>query len=220
MKFILLCLVLASDAATPAPPASGRWDGTIVISDLKVPFSMQLDLSQDAVSGTFVNGEEKVTSTQGTFGGGVLRLTFQQYDTMLEADLGLGGLKGKYGGTRFGSYGLEGGPYCACAAVGEAGPDISGAWTLTEPGAASSTPAQLVVQRKGADTIVHLLHPDDTNGALTGLFDGLSFMLHHFDGARASLMEIEPRPDGTLDVTLREQHGAVKKFHAVRMAGQ
>ncbi len=216
MKFIVFCILAASEVMAQSQPTSGRWDGTILLGDLKVPFSMQLDFNHDNVSGAFVNGEEKVSSTQGTFGGGVLRLTFQQYDTMLEANIGLGGLSGKYSGARFGSYGVQAGPYCTCAVAGEAGPDISGTWLLSEPAAASSTYSQLVVKRKGSDTNVHLLNPEDTNGELTGLFDGLSFMLHHFDGARASLMELEPRPDGTLDVTLREPRAVVKKFHAVR----
>ncbi len=217
MKFIVFFILTASEVMAQSQPTSGRWDGTIVLRDLKVPFSMQLDFTQNNVSGAFVNGEEKVSSTQGTLGGGVLRLTFQQYDTMLEANVGLGGLNGEYGGARFGKYGVQAGPYCTCAVAGEAGPDISGTWLVGETGVASSTPSRLVIQRKGSDTNVHFLRPEDANGELTGLFDGLSFLLHHFDGARASLMELEPRPDGTLDVTLREPGAVVKKFHAVRM---
>jgi hypothetical protein len=216
MKFILFSLLFAASASAQSQPSSGRWDGTIVLGDLKVPFSMQLDFNRDAVSGTFINGEERVSATQGSLSGDILRLTFQQYESTLEAKIANSSLKGNYGGARFGSYGVEGWLYCACGAVGEAGADISGAWALTELGAALSTPSRLVVQRKGSDTIVHLLHPEDTNGELTGLFDGLSFMLHHFDGVRASLLELEPRPDGTLDVTLREPRATVKKFHAIR----
>ena len=68
---------------------------------------MQLDQSQNSISGTFVNGDEKVTSSVGTFSGEVLRLPFPQYSTILEAKVANGALKGKYGGAAFGSFDIE-----------------------------------------------------------------------------------------------------------------
>ena len=220
VRLLLCCLLISSEAVAQAIPPSGRWEVTIQVGDLKVPFSLQLDLNPDGVSGTFVNGNERVSSTQGTLRDGTLRLEFRQYGTALEAKLGKDQLKGTYGGTQFGSYAVEGSVYCTCAAVGEAGPDISGDWQLTELNAPVPESAQLLVRRKGDDTLVHLFHPLDSHGEFIGLFDGLSFLLHHFDGARASLMELEPRSDGSLDVTLREPHTSVRRFHGVPAAGR
>jgi hypothetical protein len=187
----------------------------MVLGDLKVPFSMQLEFDPDAVSGTFVNGEKRVGSTQGKISGDVLRLTFQEYETMLEAKVANILLEGNYGGARSAVMVWREG-FTAPARLWAKPARYFRNRVLTELGAALSMPSRLVVQRKGSDTIVHFLHPEDTNGELTGLFDGLSFMLHHFDGVRASLLELEPRQDGTLDVTLRELRATVKKFHAVR----
>jgi hypothetical protein len=218
MKVVRIYLLVAACAAAQSEAPAGRWDATIVMGDLKIPFSMQLDPSENAISGTFVNGDEKTSSSAGSFSGDALRLPFPQYNTTLEAQIVNGGLKGKYGGAAFGHFDVEGGAYCTCASEGEAGPDISGKWTLTAVGATASRAWQVVVLRKGDDTVAHILRPDDTNGALTGRFDGLTFMLHHFDGARGSLLELEPRPDGALELVLKEPGAAVKKFRAAKVA--
>jgi hypothetical protein len=208
MKFIWPYVLLAVCAAAHGETPSGRWDLTATIDKTKIPFSMELEFNGGTVSGTFTNGPDKVSSTRGTLSGETLRLTFQPDDKLFEAKITRGNLNGTIGG-----YTVEGAPYCTCASEGEAGPDISGSWTLSAPDAATSS---LVIQRKGEDTIANLFRPDDKNGALTGRFDGLAFMLHHFDGVRASLLEIEPQPDGSLDVTIREPRAAAKKFRAVK----
>jgi hypothetical protein len=219
MKFAAWFLMLASVAAAQTQPASGRWDGSITIDDLKLPFSIDLDLNPDAVSGTFVNGAEKVRSTAGTFKDGILRLTFQQHGTGLEASIVNGRLSGTYGGVDFGRYAVDAGPFCTCAVVGEAGPDISGTWTLHGQTPEISATGRLEIERRGNDTVARILDPEDTNGELTGLFDGLAFLLHHFDGARASRLELEPRPNGTLEGLLKERGRPSKKFYAARATG-
>jgi hypothetical protein len=217
MRALRIYLLISACAAAQSEAPSGRWDAIVSLDGLKIPFSMQLDSGQNGISGTFVNGGEKAASSSGTFSEGVLHLTFSQYKTTLDAKVGNGALKGTYGGAAFGKHDVEGGAYCTCANEGEAGPDIAGSWTVHTADAAPLTGWRLTVERKGDDTIVHLLRPDDANGALSGRFDGLTFMLHHFDGARASLMELEPRPDGSLDITLKEPRAAVKKFHATKV---
>jgi hypothetical protein len=211
MKSIGLCILFAAYAGAQSEPAAGRWDGTVVFDGLKVPFTMQLDLNPKAVSGAFVNGDERVTATAGKLSGGVLRLQFEQYGTVFEADIANSSLRGEYGGAS-GKYALEAGAYCTCGSEGEAGPDISGTWDIADPG------WHFTVQRKGDDTIAHILRPEDTNGALVGRFDGLAFMLHHFDGKRAALLEVEPRPDGTLELTLKEPRAGVRKYRAAKRA--
>ncbi len=194
---------LAACAFAQGGPQSGRWELVVTMDKLKVPFTMELELKEGAVSGTLVNGPEKSTSTQGSFNGDKLRLAFN--DATLEATLTKGSISGKYG-----SHAIEGGPYCTCGSEGEAGPDISGSWTFDG--------GRLVVERKGDDTVAHLLQPEDKTGALTGRFDGLAFLLHHFDGNRAALLEIEPQADGTLDITLKEPRAAARKFRATKAA--
>jgi hypothetical protein len=212
MKLLSLFSLITVAAWGQPDVATERWDGSIVLDGLKVPFTMQLGLDQNAVSGAFVNGEERTPATSGTLAGGQLRLQFQQYGTVLEAAILKSGLSGTYSGAKFGTHNVEGDKYCTCGSEGEAGPDISGAWKV----AGASGAWRLQIQRKGEDTIAHLLRPEDANGALTGRFDGLAFQLHHFDGQRAALLEIEPRKDGTLALMLKEPRGGTKELRAIR----
>ena len=191
MKLALLCLLAAAHALAQTEPHSGRWDGTIAVHGLKVPFSMQLDFNAKEVSGTFVNGEERVTSAKGTFRDGVLNLTFPE-GAVLEAKVANDTLA------------------AAIAADGSAPTCGSGAVLHLRVGGRGRSRH---IRRLGGQRIhlaspcsaqgsavAHLLPPEDANGALTGRFDGLAFTLHHFDGTRASVLEVEPRPDGSLDL--------------------
>ena len=88
--------------------------------------------------------------------------------------------------------------FCTCGFVGEAGPDISGVWSIDAGG-------RLTVERKGDDTFATLRLPGDDRkfGTLSGRFDGVSFTLSHFAGTNAALLDAEPRKDGKLDLNLQ-----------------
>lgn len=62
-----------------------------------------------------------------------------------------------------------------------------------------------------------ILRVDGDTGELTGRYANGRFVLSHFDGARASVLEIDPKQDGTLDVALAGLHGPAKHFAAVRL---
>lgn len=197
----LLLTVIA--VVAPAQTLTGRWDGTITIAELKVPFSMHFEGTGDALKGSFYKGEERVASTRGSFDGSSLRLTFSQFGTDLNAKLVDGMLKGTYGAHR-----VEASAYCTCSYEGEAGPDISGAWDMSSGGEKT----QLVIRRKGEDTFGSLA----SIGPHTGRFDGLLFTLNHFDGAKASVLELTPLKDGAMEVVWKEPGVAVRKYRAAK----
>jgi hypothetical protein len=200
----LLCAALT---AASAQPLTGRWDGTINIDGMKVPFSMQFDGAGQKVKGAFFKGEDRVASTEGSFNGGVLRLHFAQFGKVLDGKLVDGMLKGTYG-----THPMEASAYCTCSYEGEAGPDIAGTWKIAE----SPEKLSLTVVRKGEDTFATLVQPSGSNGPHTGRFDGLQFTLNHFDGEQASVLEIVPRKDGGLDVSWKQPSSPVKKYKAIK----
>jgi hypothetical protein len=194
---------------------SGRWDGTIVFGTLKVPFRIHFEGSGTTVSGSFENGDARVHSTSGSFANGELRLSFEEISTRLEAFAVAGGdLKGTYGGPKLGTLPFTAAAYCTCGSEGEAGPEIMGTWTVPEAG------WRLIIQRKGEDTLATLSRPEGSLGPLNGRFDGVSFMLHYFDGSRAALLEIEPRKDNGLDLIWKAPGEDAKKHTAVRAKDQ
>ena len=71
-------LALAGLIATPSPaaaqPLAGIWDATVVVNKLDIPFRFEIAGDGAAIKGSFFNGDEKVTSTSGTFENGTLTL--------------------------------------------------------------------------------------------------------------------------------------------------
>ena len=63
---VLAATFLAAVAAQPQTPA-GRWDGTVVLAALKVPFTIYFEGSGTALTGSFVNGEARAAFDLGKF---------------------------------------------------------------------------------------------------------------------------------------------------------
>src|SRR5579859_4318457 len=113
---VLLIGSASADAQTAASPA-GLWDATVVVPTgpskapvpTDIPFRFEIACAGKSCAqprGSFFNGDEKVTSTRGTFSRGALSLTFDEYGAALEATLAADGtLSGQY--TR----GTRGAPY-------------------------------------------------------------------------------------------------------------
>jgi hypothetical protein len=206
---LLLAFLLSLACASAQPPA-GRWDGAIEIGALKVPFRIDFEGDGKVFRGALVNGGDRVSSLSGSFEDRALRLVFApsglQMDAVLSED---GRLKGSFGSAD-GRRPFAATAFCTCGFEGEAGPDIAGAWEA--PGAGW----RLTVRRKGEDTFAVVSRPGGDLGPVAGRFDGVSFQLHYFDGARAAVLEMEPRKDGALDVIFQEPGAEVRKFRAVR----
>ena len=194
---------------------AGVWDATVRIRGLVIPFRMDLAVNGPTVSGAFFNGDERVTSTRGSIENSTLSIHWDHYLSELRATLENGVLSGSYteGGRRGGTWPFEAHHHSASAPPDPGAPSINGLWELenVKSGKGEST-WRLIVQQKGGEVSAAILRIDGDTGALTGIYRGGKFILSHFDGARASLMEITPAQDGTLDVLMDGQ----TKMTAVR----
>lgn len=212
-NFVLMLAVAAGWHNAYAKNTPERWDGIVAYGALKVPFSMELDFDGAAVSAVFSAGEERVVSSSGTVSGDAVRIKFDSLDTVLEAVQNGGSMKGTYGKATDSQKRLpiELNRFCTCGFVGEAGPDISGLWSIEGGG-------QLTVERKGDDTFatIRLTGDDRKFGALSGRFDGVSFTLSHFKGTDAALLDAEPRKDGKLVLNLQVPGELARKMVATR----
>jgi hypothetical protein len=206
----MLMMVSMAVACGWAQAPDGRWDGTIAYGALNVPFQIHFETNGKTLNGSFVNGDTRVSSTEGSFEAGSVRLTFGASGTRLEATLADGELKGTIGSGQD-IHPFTASKFCACGPEGEAGPDISGTWE------APDSNWRLTIRRKGDDTLATVSRPSGELGPLAGRSDGLSFMLHYFDGVRAAVLEIEQRKDGGLDLKFTEPGTDVKKYRAVEL---
>src|SRR5215813_3213329 len=92
----MVSLAVACGWAQAQAP-DGRWDGTITFGSLNVPFIIHFENNGKTLTGAFVNGDSRVSSTAGSFEAGTVRLTFGASGARLEATLEDGQLKGTYG---------------------------------------------------------------------------------------------------------------------------
>jgi len=200
---VLLALV-AFPSRAGAQSLNGLWDATVLVNNgaLEIPFRFELTGSGSNVKGSFFNGDDKTTSTSGSFENGTLTLSFDELGTKLEATLRDGRLEGEY------SRGTRGAPYPFDAkrftpvAVGETNaPSIAGLWNV-QVGKSSKGEAawQLIVRQSGAEVSAVILRIDGDTGTLTGTYRNGTFALSHFSGARPMRLELTPGPDGTLAV--------------------
>jgi thiol-disulfide isomerase/thioredoxin len=222
MKRTMPLLLVAAALALTALPArveaqsiSGLWDASVVVNGgIEVPFRFEIAGSGKTIKGSFFNGDEKVTSTTGSFENGALTLSFDEYGTKVEATLKDGRLEGQY------SRGTRGAPYpfqakrFAPAPVGDAPiPPIAGLWNI-QVGKSSKGEAawQLIVRQSGAEASAAILRVDGDTGTLTGTYRDGKFVLSHFSGARPLRLELTPASDGTLSVVQNKDN----PFTAVR----
>ena len=216
LLFVAAVLALAAlPARAEAQSISGLWDASVVVNGgIEVPFRFEIAGSGKAIKGSFFNGDEKVTSTTGSFENGALTLSFDEYGTKVEATLKDGRLEGQY------SRGTRGAPYpfhakrFAPAPVGDAPiPTIAGLWNI-QVGKSSKGEAawQLIVRQSGAEASAAILRVDGDTGTLTGSYRDGKFVLSHFSGARPLRLELTPASDGTLSVVQNKDN----PFTAVR----
>lgn len=209
----MLAIVSLAAICGWAQELDGRWDGKVIYGALEVPFTIHFEPNGKTLRGFLVNGDTRVSSTEGSFEAGTLRLAFGSSGAAsgarLEAKLVNGQLKGTIGnGDKMRPFTAS--QFCSCAPEGEAGQNISGTWEVTD------SDLRLTIRRKDEDTFATISRPSGELGPLAGRSDGLTFMLHYFDGVRAALLEIEPRKGGGLDLKFTEPGTDVKKYRAIQ----
>lgn len=201
---LLLALVPAAMAQSVVEPIAGLWDATIQINGVETPFPLEISGSGANVSASFFNGDDRYASTQGRFENGKLVLEWDYYAATLEATVKDGVLEGQYAGTR-----RMQGPFAIRAkrvtsprptVVPVIVPTIDGVWEIPNKSGKGESAWRFIVQQSGIKASATILRVDGDTGTISGSFQNGKFVLSHFDGARAHLLEITPASDGTLDI--------------------
>jgi thiol-disulfide isomerase/thioredoxin len=204
--FAVMILALAQCVAQPI---AGRWDATIQINGVETPFPLEISGSGTNVTASFFNGNDRYVSTQGQFANGKLVVKWDYYAATLEATLKDDVLVGQYAGTRRmkGPFAIRAtrGAAAKPAAVSVIVPNIDGLWEIPNKSGKGELAWRFIVQQSGAQksgpkVSATILRVDGDTGTISGDFQNGKFVLSHFDGARAHLLEVTPAPDGTLHI--------------------
>jgi len=200
-------LVLITTAG--AQSINGLWDATIKINGVETPFKLELSGSGTNVTGSFFNGDDRFASTKGRFDKGLLVLEWDYYASKLEATLKDGVFEGQYAGTRRmkGPFPIHATRASVMKPVYLVGPSIDGVWEIPNKSGKGEKAWRLIIQQHGGPVTAAILRVDGDTGAIEGSWRDGKFVLSHFDGARAHLLEITPAKDGTLDIL---QDGSTK----------
>jgi thiol-disulfide isomerase/thioredoxin len=201
---VVLLALVAWPSRAAAQPINGLWDATVLVNNgaLEIPFRFEIAGSGANVKGSFFNGDDKTTSTSGSFQNGKLSLNFDELGTSLEATLKDGRLEGQYSrGTRGAPYPFAAKRFTPAATADAKVPAIAGLWNV-QVGKSSKGEAawQLIVRQAGPEVSAVILRIDGDTGTLTGTYRDGTFALSHFSGARPLRLELTPGADGTLAV--------------------
>jgi thiol-disulfide isomerase/thioredoxin len=195
---------LAFAPVVVAQSPAGRWDATIHINNLDVPFRFELSGTPPNIQGAFFNGEEKVLSTGGRYQDGSLTLRWDYLATRLEAKYKDGVIEGRYigkaGPGEGGSYPIRATRYAGPPTHDPNTPSIGGLWIIPNKSPKGEAAWRFVVQQSGADVSAAILRIDGDTGAITGTYRNGKFFLSHFSGARPNVLEVTLLGDGTLDI--------------------
>jgi thiol-disulfide isomerase/thioredoxin len=195
----------AAPSSFSASSIDGRWDATVTINGTVIPF--RLDISGDgaALTGTLYNGDEKETTTSTKLDNGTIVLNYETYLTSIKATAKDGQLEGTVQG-RFEqdryitSYPFQAKRYAPAAASASNAPSVGGQWIVPYNSPKGEKAWRLIVKQSGPEVSAAILRVDGDTGALTGAWQNGKFVLSHFDGARAMLLEITPTKDGALEL--------------------
>jgi len=207
--FALVCAALAQSIA-------GRYDATIHVGDLVIPFRFELSGDRANPQGTFFNGEERLTSSSGRLSDGVLNLQWDYLATRLEATYKDGVIDGQYIGSvgprDKGAHSFRAVPAANALVSDPNAPPIAGLWIIPNNSPKGEKAWRFVVQQKGGEVSAAILRVDGDTGAITGTYKNGKFVLSHFSGYRPSVLEIAFLKNGDLDIL---QNGKTK-LSAVR----
>lgn len=182
-------------------PSTGLWDATVEVDGRQVAFRMELQLSGQDARGAILDGERRNWSTSGSFRDGRLELVWDYFDARLEAELKEGVLEGIYQRrTRAGimQRRFRARPFQPLPTPAEEVLQVSGAWRIQTNAPRGVRVMNGYFAQSGALVTGTIQRLDGDFGTLSGRIEGRRLTLSHFDGVRATLIEAEIQPDGTL----------------------
>ncbi len=195
---VLTTLAVARGGAAPPAFAIGeRWDATVVVNGLEVPFRFEIVTKDGAPVASLFNGDRRIASTSSRVRDGGVVLTFAQYGATLDLAVEPGRLTGEYRrGTRV-TYPFTATPARSRGAALDA-PSIAGTWIVPAKSSKGEKAWRFVARQHAGVVTASILRVDGDAGTLTGVYRDGRYLLSHFDGARPLVLEVTPQPDGSL----------------------
>ncbi len=220
MAVFVVVLAVAASARAQDASLLGRWDATVVVNTVEIPFQFEIGGTPAQLTGAFFDGDLRVESTAGRLEQNAVSLSFDQYGTRLDAVFRDGALEGTYDrGTRGAGYAFKA-RRAVPAAGGAAAPSIAGTWIIPTTSSTGEKAFRFIARQNGSAVSAAILRVDGDTGTLSGSYRDGTFVLSHFSGARPLLLEVTLTPAGTLTLVQnkRTKLTAVRETEAKKAA--
>jgi thiol-disulfide isomerase/thioredoxin len=228
LPLLVCCIVLlfaACQRKRDINSLPGVWHGNVYLKNKdEVAIKLELQVEGNQVSGTFLNGDERVTSTSGSFDGTKLTLKFDYYDAELEAEFARRELIGTITRTWHQQKMVrelkiwKGGEPMSVPAAAE-DQDVSGEWEIKVGEGDKQRTWRLMLQQKDARLTGTILTPSGDWGTMTGSFAYGKMLLTRFDVINARLLRAQLNAQGQLEGMVDLGQGdAPRKVLAERVA--
>jgi len=199
-------LLLGSSAAFAADAGvNGQWDAVLTRNGADIPFRLDITGEGASLKGVFYDGFKPYeATTHASFQNGNLTLDLEHYLTTINARLEGGQLNGNVlaqGRESSAQYTFRAVRHVETASAASA-PSIEGTWIipLATPSSKGEKAFRFVVQQRGAEVAGAILRIDGDTGSYSGAFKDGRWVLSHFDGGRPGVIQVTPKPDGTLEI--------------------
>ena len=206
---VVLSTVASCTGAQESPSLAGRWDATVTVNDLEIPFPFEIAEDGRMVTGSFFNGDLAITSTDGTFERGMLVLAFAQYASKIEATYTNRRLEGHYVRGSRRPYPFRAVPVAQPVPASADAPSIAGVWIIPTESNKGEKAWRFIVRQTGAEVSGGILRVDGDTGTLTGAYRDGTFVMSHFSGSRPLLLEVTLEEDGSLRLLQNRQRELV-----------
>ncbi len=216
MRKLILAAAFAISVPATSQSLTGLWDAKVKLDDLVIPCKFEISGDGNEVRGAFFNGDLRVPSTSGRRSGNALILNFDHYATRLDVTFDGTALNGRYGLASRMQYEFHATRHQDSPQAKGPAPSIGGLWEIVTDSPKGERAWRFIVRQNGPEVAAAILRVDGDTGTLTGAFENGRFLLSHFSGARPSVLEISPRGDGTLALTLKGPRGRIRQVTAVR----
>jgi peroxiredoxin len=211
--FAFLCallIIVFTACRQKADDPTGVWRAFVKNnSGEEVAFTLEIKREGDAIIGSLVNGDDRTTSTSGSFDGKTLRLRYDFYDGELIAEIDGDQLRGEFtrqrrrsilkrelrarrGDTSTTSLSSGGNS-------GRSGADISGEWVMRVGEAPKQSFWRAAFKQEGSLLRGTIIPVSGDWGELTGVFENNQLTLNRFDGINSRIFKATLTPQGTLE---------------------
>ncbi|MGH9851555.1 MAG: TlpA disulfide reductase family protein, partial [Blastocatellia bacterium] len=205
--FSLIVFAVVFSACRKNADPVGVWRGFVKNnSGEEVAFTVEVKREGDKIIGSLVNGDERTTSTSGSFDGKTLKLRYDFYDGELTATIDGDELRGEFTrqrrrgilkrelSARRGETNLN-----SSTSSGTSGADISGEWVMRVGEAPKQSFWRAAFKQQGSQARGTIIPVSGDWGEITGTFENNQLTLNRFDGINSRIFKATLTSQGTLE---------------------